>query len=129
MKRHPSRSPGLFLMTCLAAVVPHTVAYGQLAQSCTATVAGRTVQTQSGGTFAIPNVPVHRFLYRVRLQCAQPDGTMLEGQSRLMLLSSNGPTQIPRILLTGVEPVTSAIRVTAAESTLSTVGSTTQVTA
>src|SRR5207249_1395868 len=43
--------------------------------------------------------------------------------------SSNGPTQIPRILLTGVEPVTSAIRVTAAESTLSTVGSTTQVTA
>ena len=71
--------------------------FGQtaLGPNCTATILNRSVQLDQHGGFAIPNLPSDQLsLYRVRIVCTQPDGTVSNAQSALLHLVPNGTTKV-----------------------------------
>jgi hypothetical protein len=98
-----------------------------LNEHCTASILNRTVQVGRGGSFAIPNVPVDQGLFRVRVTCQQ-DGETIGGQSSFVALTPNGKTDIQGVNLGVVDPIPTALQVTALKTTFNTVGETAQLT-
>lgn len=69
-----------------AMTVPSATA--QLGPNCTASLLNRTVQVNADGSFAIGNVPANpQSLYRVRVRCIAPNGSVVQGQSRFLTLT------------------------------------------
>src|SRR5262245_49017918 len=67
-------SIGAFLIGLFGIVMP--VQAQEIGANCTASIMNRTVQVNANGTFAIPDVPVDRGSYRVRITCKEDDGTV-----------------------------------------------------
>ena len=65
----------------------------RLDDQCTATVLNRSAPVGATGGFAIPNVPVDRGLFRVRVACDR-DGRLVRGHSRFLTLQPNAETLV-----------------------------------
>lgn len=68
---------------------------GAPSQNCVATLENRSVNVGSGGTFALPNIPVNLGEYRARIICQAPDGTTVGSTSDFLKLTPNGTTELP----------------------------------
>lgn len=83
----PPRRPAAALLVvifCLAALLAFSgSASAQLDSNCQASLLNRTVDVGDDGFFIIPNVPVERGRFRVRVACTPEGGEILEGQSQL----------------------------------------------
>jgi hypothetical protein len=65
-------------------------ASAQLGSTCTASLLNRTVPVNSDGSFAIGNVPANsQSLYRVRVRCINPNGTISQGMSAFLSLAGS----------------------------------------
>ncbi len=92
---------------------------------CVASILNRTVRVNPDGSFAIPNVPVEPGLFRVRVICQQPDGTVVGGMSEFFpLLPAEVPAEIGQITFGAVEPIPVSLQVTAPQTTFHTKGET-----
>ena len=70
-------------------VVPSASA--QLGSNCSASLLNRTVPVNADGSFAIGNVPSNPLsLYRVRVRCVNPNGTISQGMSGFLNLNASG---------------------------------------
>ena len=97
-----------------------------LNQNCVATIANTSVQVNTNGTFAIPNIPSDIGLYRVRVIC-QNNGVMTQGQSSYVALVANGNTAIPPITFGTVTPPPVAITLNAPTTSFTAAGKTVQL--
>ena len=115
----------LFVAT-LAVVLPSASA--QLGSNCTASLLNRTVQVNADGTFAIGNVPANPLsLYRVRVRCIAPNGSIAQGMSQFLSLSgANNSIDIGPIDFSNFTypPVSLTINVSEGEPSLTTAGQT-----
>ena len=96
-------------------------------QTCTATIANRSVQVSSNGSYAIPNVPTDIGFYRVRVVCNSADGTVNHAQSAFISLVGNGNTPVPVVSFGAVTPPPVSVALTSPVTSLSTRGQTTQL--
>ena len=104
-------------------------AFAQLSGNCIASLQNRAVQVNDNGTFVIPNVPVDEGLYRVRIICALPDGTVIGGQSPFLSLSPPREAITVRNIQFGVvDPIPVTVAVTAPTTALHAPGETVQLT-
>ena len=98
----------------------------QLGSNCTASLLNRTVQVNADGSFAIGNVPSNpQSLYRVRVRCIAPNGSIVQGMSPFLNLSASGSSiNIGAISFDGFTypPVSLSLSVGEGQTTLSTVG-------
>ena len=114
---------------CLAAfglTVPSAPA--QLGSNCSASLLNRTVPVNADGSFALGNVPSNpQSLYRVRVRCIAPNGTIAQGMSGFLNLNGPGSSiDIGPINFDSFTPPPVSLSVAIAEgyNTLSTVGQT-----
>jgi len=114
-------------LAALAVVAPAAHAQ-QLGSNCTASLLNRTVQVNADGSFAIGNVPANpQSLYRVRVRCIAPNGSIVQGQSAFLSLNGStdsidiGPIDFDNFTL---PPVSLQINIGEDENTLTTVGQT-----
>jgi hypothetical protein len=76
----------------------------------------RSVQLDQHGGFAIPNLPSDQLsLYRVRIVCTQPDGTVSGAQSALLHLVPNGTTKVGVIDQSTITPIPVSLNVSTME--------------
>ncbi len=88
-----------------------------LGPNCTATLLNRTVQLDATGGFAIPNVPVDpQGVFRVRIVCREPDGTITNAQSGLLKLVPNGTTKIGVLDQSTITPIPVSLQVSTMET-------------
>lgn len=118
----------VFLAACIG-VLPSASA--QLGSNCTASLLNRTVPVNADGSFALGNVPSNPLsLYRVRVRCIAPNGTIVQGMSGFLNLNASGSSiDIGPISFTGFTYPPIALSLTIGEdlTTLSTVGQTLQL--
>ncbi|MGZ7105272.1 MAG: Ig-like domain-containing protein, partial [Candidatus Angelobacter sp.] len=96
-------------------------------QNCIATIANRSVQVSSNGSYAIPNVPTDTGFYRVRLVCNSADGSVKHAQSAFISLVGNGNTRVPVVSFGAVTAPPVSIKLTSPADSLSTRGQTAQL--
>lgn len=117
------------VLTFLWLAIAATSAQAQINENCTAYIQNRAVQVSHNGSFAIANVPAVQGLYRIRVYCKQPDGTIKAGQSDFVSLTVNsGLVAIPQIVLGTISQAPVAVKLTAGQNSLTTTGQTSQVT-
>jgi protocatechuate 3,4-dioxygenase beta subunit len=120
------RTTAIALFLSLAASIA-LAATPRLDQNCTAVIANRSVRVNTDGTYTVPNVPADIGLYRVRVVCKQPDGTVVQGQSGFVPLVANGSTQIPLIVFGTVNSPPIFIQLTSPTTSFTTAGQTAQL--
>src|SRR5258708_37041731 len=77
----------VLLLTAYSVLAP-LPAGAQLGSNCSASLLNRTVPINADGSFAIGNVPANpQSLYRVRVRCIAPNGSIVQGQSAFLNLS------------------------------------------
>jgi hypothetical protein len=96
-------------------------------QNCIATIANRSVQVSSTGSYAIPNVPTDTGFYRVRVVCNSADGSVNHAQSAFISLVGNGNTHVPVVSFGAVTAPPVSIKLTSPADSLSTRGQTAQL--
>ena len=113
-------------LAMLATVVPSASA--QLGSNCTASLLNRTVQVNADGTFAIGNVPANpQSLYRVRVRCIAPNGSIVQGQSAFLSLNGSadsvdiGPIDFDNFTY---PPVSLTVNISEGDNSLTTAGQT-----
>ena len=103
-------------------------ASAQLGSNCTASLLNRTVPVNADGSFAIGNVPSNaQSLYRVRVRCLNPNGTIAQGMSAfLSLTGSSNSINIGTIDFNNftLPPVSLSLTIGEGINSLSTVGQT-----
>ena len=118
----------LGVMTLAVWLARPAAALAQLGADCTASIQNRTIQVSADSTFIIPNVPVDDGLYRVRVVCTRPDGTVVAGQSPFIALSPpRDAISIDNIQFGVIDPIPVAVAVTAPANALHTPGETLQL--
>src|SRR3974390_2308578 len=114
------------LVTC--AVLAASPSWAQLGSNCTASLLNRTVQVNADGTFALGNVPSNpQSLYRVRVRCLSPNGSVVQGMSGFLNLSGSAASvDIGSISFDNftLPPVSISLSIEEGLSSLSTVGQT-----
>ena len=122
------RTLAAVLSLAMFAIAAPSALAQQLGSNCTASLLNRTVPVNADGTFAIGNVPANpQSLYRVRVRCIAPNGTIYQGQSAFLSLAGSadsidiGPIDFQNFTL---PPVSLTITVGEGENSLSTVGQT-----
>ncbi|MEP6536731.1 MAG: carboxypeptidase regulatory-like domain-containing protein [Bryobacteraceae bacterium] len=102
-------------------------ASAQLSENCTVNLLNRTAQVDSNGNWSIANLPVGFGPVRARAVCVT-NGTTSVGQSGLFTLIPNQSTGFDATMLLGpVTPIPDLVTVTSPNSTLASVGATTQL--
>ncbi len=99
-----------------------------LDDSCFVSLQNRTIQVQANGTFVIPNVPVDQGLFRAHVVCKRENGSTVGGQSDFFAFNLGEEPNIPNVTLGTAVPAPVSVALTANQSTLSTLGQTTQLT-
>ena len=110
-----------------AALAPVGVTAQELDETCTAAALNRTSRVAPNGTFTIPNVPSNLGFFRVRLSCEQPDGTLRQGQSGLLVPVEDGSFPIGEIELDVVPPIPVSLEVVAPVTALDGAGEVVQL--
>lgn len=123
-----TRPAGLAWVVVFLLLTP-AFAQSQLGENCTAYVQNRAVPVNANGSFVLANVPSAQGLFRIRVFCKQPDGSVTAGQSDFVALSGNGIVGIPQITLGAVTQAPAAVKLTSGLATLNTIGQTTQLAA
>jgi hypothetical protein len=126
LRSQGGRTTAIALFLSLAASIA-SGATPRLDQNCTAVIANRSVRVNTDGTYTVPNVPADIGLYRVRVVCKQPDGTVVQGQSGFVPLVANGSTQIPPIVFGTVSSPPIFIQLTSPTTSFTTAGQTAQL--
>ena len=80
------------------------------------------------GGFELQNVPVDLGLFRFRVDCRNPDGTVTHGASDFKQLVTNGMTYAGPITYGNIVPAPALIRITAPSITINQLGQTLQIT-
>ena len=118
---------------CLAACGLTVPASAQLGSNCSASLLNRTVPVNADGSFALGNIPSNpQSLYRVRVRCLAPNGTIAMGMSSFLNLSAPGSSiNIGPINFDSYTPPPVSLSTVIGEgyNTLSTVGQTLHVVA
>ena len=96
-------------------------------QNCIATIANRSVQVGSNGSYAIPNIPTDTGFYRVRVVCNNADGSVSHAQSAFVSLVGNGNTRVPVVSFGAVTAPPVSIAITSPTNALSILGQTVQL--
>src|ERR1700761_3652223 len=96
-------------------------------QNCVATMENRSVPVAADGTYVIPNVPVNPGMYRARVVCQQPDGTVVGSTSPYTVLTPNGSTQLPALSLDPLAAQPSQLKVQVISGALSSLGAKVQL--
>lgn len=103
-------------------------AFAQLNENCTISILNRTANVQSNGSWRIDNVPANFGQVRARATCIE-NGVTRSGQSDFFNIEQNiingFNAEIP---LGVVDPIPESLTVSAASTTLTAVGATTQLT-
>ena len=106
-------------------------ATAQLGSNCTASLLNRTVPVNADGSFAIGNVPSNpQSLYRVRVRCIAPNGSIVQGMSGFLSLTGSGSSvDIGTINFDSftLPPVSLALAIGEGINSISTVGQTLHV--
>ncbi len=98
-----------------------------LDEDCTVTLLNRSEKVNPGGWFGLSNVPVEPGFFRVRVYCTK-NGVTTGGQSGFINPSAaGGKVQISAITLGQLDPLPTAVAVTATTSVLTTAGQTLQL--
>src|SRR5260370_17840349 len=127
---HRGRSQMLALATYLVTYVAVAVcpAAAQLGSNCSASLLNRTVPVNIDGSFAIGNVPSNpQSLYRVRVRCVAPNGSIVQGMSAFVSLNGTGDSvDIGSIDFDNftLPPVSLSLTINEGVSSLSTAGQT-----
>ena len=98
-----------------------TGAQAQLNQNCTVSVLNRNVQVNPDGTWVLPNVPANIGQVKARATCVQ-NGVTISGESVFFTVPENGAVNLPTITLGSSNPIPTALSITPAAPTLSTIG-------
>ena len=99
----------------------------EINQNCTVSVLNRTVQASPNGSFNLSNIPADQGLFRARVTC-NFDGTTVGGQSDFFVPIGNGTVPLGDIALGVIEPIPTAIQITALNTNLTNTSETTQLT-
>src|SRR5688572_13282892 len=114
-------------VTALLLVSPFQSAFAQqLDENCTVSVLNRNVRVSPDGTWLLPNIPANFGPVRARATCII-DGQTVSGESELFVVPANGSVDVPKIVLGQTMPIPVSISLTAATTTLPSVGATTQL--
>lgn len=118
-----SRVCSQWMVLCLVSILS---AHAQLNEHCSVSILNRTVQVSPDGTWMIPGVPANIGQVRARATCIN-DGVTTTGQSELFTPQANGIIQSIRIKFEAVVPVPGILGIATTNTTLSSVGTTTQL--
>ena len=99
----------------------------QVDDTCVAAVLNRSVRADPSGAIVIPNVPGTGGVERISVTCER-EGMTLAGQSAFFRVVPGAVLDLPSITLGVVEPIPETLEVTTAETVLTTIGATTQLT-
>jgi hypothetical protein len=119
-------APLAFLVITLALGVP-IPADAQFGSNCTVSVLNRTARVQTNGGWVIPNVPANFARLRARATCVGVDTR--PGQSELFIVPVNASVDVGAIDVGAADPIPSSLTITTPATTLSAVGTTTQLVA
>src|SRR6185436_5746612 len=117
-----------FALLVVAAGLIAATAGAQLNEKCTVSVLNRTTQARSDGSWVLPEVPANAGLVRARATCVE-NGITRSGQSNLFLVPINGVIDNVSISFTNPTPIPVSLTLNASLSTLTVVGSTSQLSA
>src|SRR6185436_13223458 len=117
-----------FALLVVAAGLIAATAGAQLNEKCTVSVLNRTTQARSDGSWVLPEVPANAGLVRARATCVE-NGITRSGQSNLFLVPINGVIDNVSFSFTNPTPIPVSLTLNASLSTLTVVGSTSQLSA
>src|SRR3954466_3835933 len=124
------RGRGTILAVSAGAVLAGAAAAqaAPLNDHCIVSVLNRSAKVQADGSWVLPNVPSNIGRVRVRATCVE-NGLTRSGQSDYFTVPSSGAIKVPEIRFDDASPVPSRLELTAAETTLHSIGATSQLSA
>lgn len=106
---------------------PVYVAAETLDENCVVSILNRTIQVTPGGGWSLPNIPSTLGRVRARATCVN-EGITTSGQSDYFNIATNGITEVGEIKFGQLDPIPTALNVSAISTSLTSTGATTQLT-